>query len=360
MIALQGARQTGKSVLAKELLTRRLKTSEYITLDSAARRSAATERPETFLQEHREADPLIIDEAQKAPPLFDAIKVLVDESAKPGQFLLLGSTEFSHLSRVRESLTGRLGRIRILPLTLRESLKMKAKASLSRAELMTYLSRGGMPGILGVRLHSAREQLFQDWIDLTCERDILQIAKFKLDPSLARSILGLTATLEDPSQAEIARNLRTNTRKVENHLIALMGLFAIHRIDPHPSGGGKPIFIPLDTGIATFLGAKLTRQLQVWLLNERLANSEYKKSRRSQFYFYRSLGKRFIHLIERNGSEELAFEIHETESPGKLDSFLMSAFLKKNKNSMGQVLAPVTSKTRIEGVDFVPWEVASF
>ena len=49
------------------------------------------------------------------PEIFNAVKFQVDQKRVPGSYLLLGSTEFSKLARIRESLTGRLGRIRALP-----------------------------------------------------------------------------------------------------------------------------------------------------------------------------------------------------------------------------------------------------
>ncbi len=356
IVALQGARQTGKSVLARDLLQSRLKKSHYITFDQGTHANAARTHPETFLSSHEKSQPLILDEVQKAPEIFDALKMRVDNHPSPGQFLLLGSTEFSHLTRIRESLTGRMGRVRILPMTLAETLKMKARSDWKRADLMSYLKNGGMPGILNIRDQNSRELVIQDWIDLTCERDLFQIKKYSLESGIARSILELTATLEEPSQAAIASALRIHTRKVSQYLAALQALFVIHRLDPHPTGTGKSIFLPLDCAIAGTLGAGLTRQLHIWLLNERMALSEYSHKQRSRFFYYRSLSRRWIHLIERNGSHERAFELQLSETPKKIDSALIKAFLAKNPRSRGAVYAPVMAPVKIDSTAFLPWE----
>ena len=120
IVALQGARQTGKSFLARQILPCELRKIHYLTLDDESLRSAALASARSFLIGYPHAHPLVIDEAQKCPALFDALKLLVDRVRNPGRFILLGSTEFSRLSLIREALTGRMGRVRVFPMTLSE------------------------------------------------------------------------------------------------------------------------------------------------------------------------------------------------------------------------------------------------
>ncbi len=105
--------------------------------------------------------PLIIDEAQKVPVIFDAIKYSVDERRIPGKFIILGSTEFSKLMLVRESLTGRVSKACLYPFTLAESRHAtfdsinRAKSlnhspKIGRVDLLRFLVRGGFPGIFTV------------------------------------------------------------------------------------------------------------------------------------------------------------------------------------------------------------------
>lgn len=147
-----------------------------------------------------DSKPLIIDEAQKVPDIFDAVKYVVDVNTDPGQYVLLGSTEFSKLLKIRESLTGRMARIRLFPLTLSECLEIGAAKSplehllnetprANRTQLMKHLERGGFPGIFSVREDSSRNELFQDWVDLTLERDLNQFPKISVDIELAAEIL---------------------------------------------------------------------------------------------------------------------------------------------------------------------------
>src|SRR3989338_7269409 len=120
VVAIQGARQTGKSFLVREILAKQITSSGYVSLDDKSKQALAQESPQTFLASMSDFKPAIIDEAQKSPALFDAIKLLVDKNRRTGSFLLLGSTEFSLLQNIRESLTGRMGRIRLYPMTFWE------------------------------------------------------------------------------------------------------------------------------------------------------------------------------------------------------------------------------------------------
>jgi predicted AAA+ superfamily ATPase len=129
--------------------------------------------PALFLSQYEEASPLAIDEAQKSPRIFDTIKQLVDQKKIPGRFLLLGSTEFSKQTLIRESLTGRMARVRIFPMNIAETLELLActskspilvndKPRISRVQFVKYLDRGGMPGIFSVRDSGERQSLLYD------------------------------------------------------------------------------------------------------------------------------------------------------------------------------------------------------
>src|SRR3989338_8707351 len=82
VISLMGPRQCGKSFFLQNLLWSKSRF-DYVTLDRAAQRETATRNPELFLQGFSKR-PLVIDEAQKAPPIFDEIKAVIDERRKPG------------------------------------------------------------------------------------------------------------------------------------------------------------------------------------------------------------------------------------------------------------------------------------
>ena len=141
MVTLQGPRQCGKSTLTREWVTQWVKGSSYRTLDRLSDQEFARDNPESFLAQSEKAPLQIVDEAQKAPPLFDAIKAQVDENPRPGQFLLLGSTEFSRETQIRENLTGRISRQRLFTLTGAEAIQ--ALTALATVDEPTVASVAG-------------------------------------------------------------------------------------------------------------------------------------------------------------------------------------------------------------------------
>ncbi len=362
VVALQGARQTGKSFLARELLSQKLKEAVYLTFDSISLKQSASASPESFLMQHLDAKPLILDEAQKAPEIFDAIKKTVDEKKIPGRFLLLGSTEFSRQVLIRESLTGRLSRVRVYPFDLSETIGLENKAKKSvtalRPILLKYLEQGGLPGICFCRDAKQRAQLFEDWLGLICYRDLQQFKTLKLDGEIAYLILRELAQQSEPTLANVAKALRLDSRKVANHLKALEELFVVTRLLPHPTGVGKAIFMLFDAGLAYHLDASLERRLHIWLLNEQLAFEAYFGTKKVLFYYYRSSGGKKLHLIREASDRTLtAFQIINFENLKFNDSELMEAFLAKNVGkAKGYVLGPAIEKTKINAIHFVPWE----
>lgn len=124
VVVLSGARQTGKSTLARE----RAPDSDrlYLTLDDFDVLAQARDQPDQLL---RRADRLVLDEVQRVPELLLALKRVVDERRVPGQFLLTGSANLLMMNRVSESLAGRAGYLTLWPLTRRE-LQGEARAGL--------------------------------------------------------------------------------------------------------------------------------------------------------------------------------------------------------------------------------------
>ena len=113
VVLLNGARQTGKSTLAQEFA--QALSIPYVTLDDATQLAAASSDAQGFLAGL--GDRAVIDEVQKAPGLFPAIKMSVDRDRRPGRFLLTGSANVLLLPQISESLAGRMELITLLPLS---------------------------------------------------------------------------------------------------------------------------------------------------------------------------------------------------------------------------------------------------
>jgi predicted AAA+ superfamily ATPase len=375
VVAIQGARQTGKSFLARELLKPALPKMIYQTLDKKSDRDFAINNPDSFVAQFdlKEQNPIVIDEAQKAPPLFDAIKANVDEFRRPGRFILLGSTEFSLRFKIRESLTGRMSNVRLFPLTLAETrkfphfqdwkfsrnefklLKLKNNHQTTRAELLKYLDRGGMPGIFSIRESEVRQQFLNDWLELTVQRDIHQIPKLKLDSQLAQLILEKIAQLPEPSTSEIIKSLKIDNRRVKNHLQALASLFVISSINPIAGSSGSEHWYLLDCAFVKTLGGNFKRQLQTWFFNEIQVRNSMRISPR-KIQYYRTPKGRIIDFILTEGNENVAIQIFENESITDPKLNLLRSFGQKFPNTLLLALSGGNQNHPLENLYVRPWE----
>lgn len=121
-----GARQVGKSTLCYEL--KKELNYNYVSLDNMDERQLANEDPKFFLLKHKA--PLIIDEVQKAPILFEYIESIVNQTrleigSANGMYVLTGSQKFRLMKSVTESLAGRVGIINMSPLSYNEIINKK-------------------------------------------------------------------------------------------------------------------------------------------------------------------------------------------------------------------------------------------
>ena len=112
-VVVSGARQTGKSTLARRLVP---EPRRFATLDDLDVLDAAHRDPDSLFGD----EPITLDEIQRAPDLLLAIKRPIDEQRQPGQFLLTGSANLALIARVSESLAGRAGYLTLWPMTRRE------------------------------------------------------------------------------------------------------------------------------------------------------------------------------------------------------------------------------------------------
>lgn len=110
VIGITGPRQSGKSTLAKMVFP----DKKYVSFDDGAMRNLASSSPGDFVMAF--PDGAVIDEAQKVPEIFDAVKHDVDlHGHKPGKFILTGSSQFRLRSNITDSMAGRAAFVRLLP-----------------------------------------------------------------------------------------------------------------------------------------------------------------------------------------------------------------------------------------------------
>ena len=166
VVTLTGPRQSGKTTLVKALFPGK----PYVTLEDPDVRRFAMGDPRGFLAQY--ASGAIFDEIQRTPELTSYLQGMVDTNPAPGQFILTGSQQLELMTQVTQSLAGRTGLFRLLPLTLAEAQRFHKKAV--TPDLADTLLKGFYPRIHDQKLDPS--QALADYFSTYVERDLRQLA----------------------------------------------------------------------------------------------------------------------------------------------------------------------------------------
>ena len=163
VLIVTGPRQVGKTTLLTRMAQ---KDRKIVSLDNPTIRAFAKSDPELFIQ--RYAPPVLIDEVQYAPELFDYIKIYVDREKRCGDFWLTGSQTFRMMKHVTESLAGRAGIVQMLGLSSSEvrglhfspfrvdvpelTRRMAQTAPMTLPEIFERIFRAPCPGSMKIRM----------------------------------------------------------------------------------------------------------------------------------------------------------------------------------------------------------------
>ncbi|MEE8056219.1 MAG: ATP-binding protein [Pseudomonadales bacterium] len=241
VLLLSGARQCGKTTLAKELVD---KDTEYRTLDDLTLKQAADDDPHGFVKHSKRT--LIIDEVQRVPNLLAAIKKVVDEDTRTGQYLLTGSANIQALPGVQESLAGRITKLRLRPLSQGEQQQtpsqfidraffgvLEAPAlHYDKDALINMACAGGFPEALLLE-GRRRKRWHIDYIDAILERDLRDITRIhRLDQmhELVRVLAAWSSKFMNTTQ--IGSSLSLQKQALNAYINALEALYLLERVKP--------------------------------------------------------------------------------------------------------------------------------
>lgn len=240
-VILAGPRQCGKTTLVKALAGT---GSIYRTLDDATLLNAALSDPRGFVR-HNDGT-MIIDEVQRAPLLLPAIKQEVDESQRPGRFLLTGSANIQSLPTVTESLAGRVSSIRLRPLALGEihaspphflqnafKQEFPVSGSWDKDAYLAEAIKGGFPEPRLLQDERDNRAWHRDYMNALIERDLKDIANIRRKDSMIKLIEVLAAwSSKFMDVASICKSLSLTRPTVESYINALEALYLIERVRP--------------------------------------------------------------------------------------------------------------------------------
>ena len=273
VVLINGARQSGKSTLAQAQLTSSGAPRPYLTLDDAVVLNAAKSDPAGFIN-GLQGD-ITLDEVQRVPELFLAIKAAVDRQRQPGRFLLTGSADVLLLPGIADSLAGRMEVLSLWPLS---SAEMVNSASLNRADalfqgnwsplrvqpctrdaLVERLLAGGFPDAVTRTSVRRREAWFDAYVQAVLQRDVRELANIEQlteIPNLLSLLAIRSGTLLN--FAELSRTAAIAQSTLKRYFALLEMLFLVVRVPSWERNAGKrlvkapKVFLP-DSGLLNYL-----------------------------------------------------------------------------------------------------------
>jgi len=374
VLGLLGPRQVGKSTFLLNQWAQQ-KDAVYITFDRQESVVRAKRSPEQLLLSESMdlTRHLIIDEAQKVPHIFDSIKALVDQKRRMGAFTLSGSVEFSHKTGVRESLAGRMGILKLYPMTLRElhnghfeapfvTDNFDIKNPLNSKAIETWMERGGMPIFCGISDIDERIGVIKSWLEAIFYRDLKQLKDAEYDSATADNIMTAIATNPMIPVIQLATEFGATLASIKKHLSALESLFLIHQIPSFENPRAQSMYRIFDAGVLqAILGGQKTlysnhASLITLVINEILAQYEYSGKLKPKIYYYRTRGGANIDIVLETKDRIIGIECSTKIDIPPYAQRGMKSFLKKYPKAKGYFIAPVQKAYSIDkNIRVIPW-----
>lgn len=340
VVLVHGARQTGKSTLVKHLVESE-HPAKYLTFDDAGILSAAQNNPDDFISGY--TDNLVIDEVQRVPEIFLAIKRLIDKNRKAGKFILTGSANVLVLPKIAESLAGRMEIINLLPLAQSEIsntgsdyiddlFKSDFKPGYSvqkKNNLVNKILTGGFPEMLSRKDRDRQNAWFKSYITAILQRDIRDIASIEKLRELPR-LLSLLSTRAGTllNFAELSRSSAIPQTTLKRYFSLLEAIFMINILPAWSGNLSKrliktPKFYLNDTGLLSHLlgfepdkilidPLSWGRLLENFVVMELIKLASWSKFNLALYHYRSASGQEVDFIIERNDGKIVAVEVKAT------------------------------------------------
>ncbi len=380
-VVVTGARQTGKSILVRDLTPG---GRRYVSLDDLDALDAARRDPQALVGGEQ---PVTLDEVQREPALLHAVKREIDRRRRPGRFLLTGSANLLLMRRVSESLAGRASYLTLWPMTRREQrglgcgglweellgtrdrnwLDLLAARGDSRQDWRGLARRGGFP-VPAVHLKTAAERAiwFDGYVRTYLERDLQELSAIAALPDFRRLMQAACLRLGGlVNQTDLGRDIALPQPTVRRYLNLLETSHLLVRLPAYAVNRTKrliksPKFYWGDTGVALHLAGDAEPggvHLENLVLHDLLAWRDTRLDRVEVFYWRTTIGEEVDFVIEASG-RLLPIEIKATTRPRLGDAAHLRTFRAEygNKARSGLLLhAGDTLEWLTSDVLAVPW-----
>jgi predicted AAA+ superfamily ATPase len=352
VVVLTGARQTGKTTLARDILGQ---GRAYVSLDDVEMADRAEREPDSLLDTE---NPLTIDEAQRSPGLLLAIKRRVDRKREPGQFLLTGSSNLALLGRVSESLAGRAAYKTLAPMTcaeragrgacgpwgtLVESPRRLRRGRVPRTDWRDAALAGGLPPAALARDRETRVEWLDGYVKTYLERDLQMLSTIERLADFRRLLrVAALRTGRLANQSDMARDAGLSQPTAHRYLDLLEASYLLQRLPAYAVNRTKrlikaPRLFLSDTGLACFLaGLHSAGQvaasdmagfvLENVVLGDLLAWRETLTPAPEVLYWRTTTGKEVDFVIESEG-RLTPVEVKAASRPRLGDTVGLNAFL---------------------------------
>jgi predicted AAA+ superfamily ATPase len=353
-----GPRQCGKSTLLRAARPNWTRLDLERESDLALLRSDL----EGFLRSH--PGRLAIDEAQRLPELFPALRHEIDRGRGRGRFLLTGSASPALLRTASESLAGRMGLVELTPF---RSAELRG-----RPEQESRWFWGGYPPVLARRGSGLRSSWLEGYTAAFLERD-LPVLGVRLPAPRLRTLWAMLTHVHGNllNVSDLARSLGVSSHTVAGDLDVLEQTFMIRRLPPFHANLRKrltksPKVYVRDTGLLHFLaGLRHPRELATWsrrgasfegLVIEELLAWAGDRFVRPEGYFWRTQAGAEVDLLLVHGRRMVPVEVKlgaavEPRALAGLRSCMQDLGLKR-----GVVITTGQEPRKLGAIEIIPWD----
>lgn len=319
VVSIIGPRQVGKTTLAKMIRGNSDKSSIYLDLELQSDLNKLQDA-ELFFSHHKDKL-VVIDEVQNKKEMFPVLRALVDQTRKPGQFLLLGSASPDLLRGSSESLAGRIAYHQLFPFDLTE-----IPADISQIDLWI---KGGFPDALLAPKDDLRRRWLENFVHTYLNRDLLQLG-LNASPTVIHNLWTMAAHLNGQlfNASNLAKSLGVTTPTVIRYVNFLEEAFLLNTLHPFSKNIKKrlvksPKIYLTDTGILHHLlripdfdalagNPLIGNSWESFVINQITALKE----EFTDIYFYRTHNGAEVDLVFTKGLKVIATaEIKYSNSP---------------------------------------------